>query len=58
MVLVFVCVGINNLMMEAAECIAECYKLACTGNSLTYSHFDMDSFQLTDFAEVCSKMYM
>ena len=36
-------------MMEAAECIAECL---CSGNSLVYSHFDMDSFQLTDFADV------
>lgn len=36
-------------MMDAAECIAECL---CSGNSLVYSHFDMDSFQLTDFADV------
>ena len=47
--LFLLCVGINQLMMEAAECIAECL---CSGNSLVYSHFDMDSFQLTDFADV------
>lgn len=47
--------GLNNVLREVAESIVECYKLAAAESSenfLSSNHYDTESFQLADFAEV------
>ena len=48
------------MLREVAESIVECYKLAAAESSenfLSSNHYDTESFQLADFAEVSNYVY-